>query len=364
MKEFFELTDRFAKQIEEIEKQRMKVGKILRELKEEKIEFGEDVFGKKLITPVEKSSLEELRIAGIDGGMVKQSFHGIDIILLKAVGVIFNFKKGKLQEVQYQPDSIPFPIPNIIHDPFSDLDFELNANMQRQMIEVETAIETIKKFKPEILLLDGSIVPHYVHKPEQSSPLFQIYQKMVESYRKLFMTAIENKTILAGVIEDSRGTRLCEILNQNLFSIPEIREARVLLEKTKDTNLLAYALNYGEMTFAFMYSPKPEEHPILREFGDMAKQVHSFYLKTAEFDRPVRVDFLASSNVEDIANKISSVLLAICNSSTYGFPSVLIEADLRARMSEKEIEEFGQDLRSRLVNLAGMFDLRRKGRPF
>jgi hypothetical protein len=363
MEEFFELTERFARQIEEIERQRMKIAEVLRKLNEGEIEFGECV-EKKIISPVEKSPLENLKVAGVDGGMGKQSFHGIDIILLKAVGVVFNFKNGKLQETQYFPSSIPSPIPNIIHDPFSDLEFEMSSNMQRQIIEVETAIDTIIKFKPDILLMDGSIVPHYVQRPEQSSLLFQIYQKMIEAYKKLFLTATENKTILAGVIEDSRGTRLCEILNQKLVMIPEIREARVLLEKTKDTNLLAYALNYGERTFAFTYSSKPEDHPVLREFGDLAKQIYSFYLKTAEFDRPVRVDFLASSDVIDIAKKISSILLSTCNSSTYGFPSVLIEADLRARLSEREIEEFGLDLKSRLGNLAGMFELRRKGRPF
>lgn len=364
MRQFFELTDRFVRQIEEMEKQRMKISEVLRRLNEEKIEFGNDVADGRIINSSEKSSLENLKVGGIDGGMVKQSFHGIDILLLKAIGVVFNFSKGKLQEVQYHPDSLLSPVPNVISDPFSDLDFELDSSMQRQMLEVETATETIVKFKPDLLLMDGSIVPHYVQRPEKSSLLFQIYQKMIESYKKLFLTAIENKTILAGVIEDSRGVRMCEILNEKLLSIPEIREARILLEKTKDTNLLTYTLNYGERTFAFTYSPKPEEHPILREFSDVAKKVYSFYLKTAEFDRPVRIDFLASSSAVEIANKISSILLAICNSSTYGFPSVLIEADLRARLSEAEVEEFGLDLKSRLGNLAGMFDLRRKGRPF
>jgi hypothetical protein len=363
MRQFFDLAERFVEQIREMERQRMKIAEILRKL-DGRVEFGEDVAEKKIITQTEKNPLDELKIAGVDGGLAKESFHGVDLILLKAISVIFEFEKGKLSKVDYYPEPLPSPIPNIVFDPFSELEFELNSNMQRQMVEVETATETIKKFKPDLLLLDGSIVPHYVHRPESSSLLFQIYQQMIESYKKLFSSALENKVILAGVIEDSRGTRLCEILNQRLVMIPEIREARILLEKTKDTNLLAYALNYGERTFAFTYSSGPEDHPILREFGDIARQIYSFYLKTAEFDRPVRIDFLAGSDVIETTNKISSVLLATCNSSTYGFPSVLIEADLRARLSEKEIEEFGLDLKSRLGNLASMFDLRRKERPF
>jgi hypothetical protein len=359
MEQFFQLMENFVKQIEEMENQRKKLSQVLRKI--EKIEFGQE---DKIISKVEKDELKEVKIAGIDGGLAKESFHGIDLILLKAIAVIFDFKEGKLKEVIYYPEPLPSPVPNIVFDPFSELEFELNSNMQRQMIEVETAIETIKKFKPDLLLLDGSVVPHYVQRPESSSLLFQIYQQMIEAYKKLFLAAEENQTILAGVIEDSRGTRFCEILNQSLANLPEIREAKVLLEKTKDTNLLTYALNYGERTFAFPYSSEPEKHPVLKEFGETGKKIYSFYLKAAEFDRPIRVDFLASSEAKEIASKISSLLLAICNSSTYAFPSVLIEADLRARLSEREIEEFGLDLKSRLGNLASMLDLRRKGRPF
>jgi ribosomal protein S13 len=352
MEHFFKLMENFVKQIKEMENQRMKLAEVLKKVES------------RMIYKVEKDELKEIRVAGVDGGMAKESFHGIDLILLKAVAVVFDFKEGKLREVFYYPEPLPFPIPNIVFDPFSELEFELNSNMQRQMIEVETASEAIEKFKPDLLLLDGSIVPHYVQRPESSSFLFQIYQKMIEAYKKLFSVAEETKTILAGVIEDSRGTRFCEILNQSLAFLPEVREAKVLLEKTKDTNLLAYVLNYGERTFTFAYSPEPERHPVLKDFGTIGKKIYSFYLKAAEFDRPMRVDFLASSDAEEIANKISSLLLAICNSNTYAFPSVLIEADLRARLSEKEVEEFGIDLKSRIGNVASMFELRRKRRPF
>jgi hypothetical protein len=113
-----------------------------------------------------------------------------------------------------------------------------------------------------------------------------------------------------------------------------------------------------------MYSSKPKEHPVLREFGETGERIYSFYLKAAEFDRPVRVDFLATSDIKGEADKISSVLLAICNNSTYAFPSVLIEADLRVRLSEKEMEDFSSDLKSKLGNIASLLELRRKGRPF
>ncbi|MEM5766163.1 MAG: DNA double-strand break repair nuclease NurA [Candidatus Aenigmatarchaeota archaeon] len=354
MEKFFQLMENFIKQIREMENHRIKLADVLRKLGHER----------EIIFKVKANDLRKIKIAGIDGGMAKESFHGVDLILLKAIGVVFDFENGKLKESSYYPEPMPPPIPNVVFDPFSELEFELNSNMQRQMIEVETAKEVIEKFKPNLLLLDGSIVPHYVQKPESSSLLFQIYQQMVESYKNLFSTAEKNGTILAGVIEDSRGTRFCDILAQSLISFPDIREDRILLEKTKDTNLLTYCLNYAERTIAFTYSSEPDKHPILKEFGETGKKIYSFYLKAAEFDIPMRIDFLADSNPHDLADRISSLLLPICNSSTYAFPSVLIEADLRARLSEKEAEEFGLDLKNKLGNLAGMLELRRKRRPF
>jgi predicted component of type VI protein secretion system len=42
----------------------------------------------------------------------------------------------------------------------------------------------------------------------------------------------------------------------------------------------------------------------------------------------------------------------------------LIEADLRVRLSEKEMEDFSSDLKSKLGNIASLLELRRRGRPF
>lgn len=361
MDNFFELSERFVKQIEEMEKWRKKVSEGLRKINGKlELNLPEKILFKK----IEEDPLEDLKIAGIDGGLAKESLHGIDLILIKAVGVVFKFKKGKLEEVFYHPKPWPSPTLNLVFDPFSELEFEMNSNMQRQIAEVEIACETLEKFKPNLILLDGSIIPHYVYKPEASSPLFQIYQHMLNSYKKLFSLATENKTILAGVIEDSRGTRFCEILAKELNFLPEIKEAKILLEKTKDTNLLSYTLEYGERTFCFPYSSEPEKHPILREFEDFSKKVQSFYLKAAYFDRPIRVDFLCDSNVSETSDKISSIILSTCNNNAYAFPSVLIEADLRVRFSSREAEDYVAYLKNKLANLPAMFELRRRKRPF
>jgi hypothetical protein len=363
MKELIELTEEFAKVISNLENQRKKTGEFLKDLNSSTLTLGDEIFENKLIIPVKQSTLENLAIAGVDGGLVKQSLHGIDIMLIRSIAALFIYKNSKLSDVQYHPDSIPSPIPKIVFDPFSDLEFEMNSNIERQIAEVNTAAEAIEKFKPEILLMHGSIVPHYTEKPSSSSLLFVTYQKMIETYKKLFSIAQKNNTILAGVIEDSRGVRFCELINKILAETKQepTPETKILLSKTKDTNLLAYTLNAGERTLIFKYSPDPSNHPILKEF---TAQIFSFYLKSAEFDRPIRIDFLGSNNPVETANKISSVILSTSGHSSYGIPAVLIEADQRAKLSENDIETFYLDLINKAGNLSALFLQRREQRPF
>jgi len=367
MKELIELTEEFSKRIIEIENQRKKLGDFLREVNSSTVlSLGREVFEGKIILPMKKSNLEDLKIAGVDGGLVKHSLHGIDIMLLRAVGVLFYYKNNKLNNVEYHPEAIPSPIPKVVFDPLTDVEFEINSNYERQLIEVNNAREIIEKFEPDILLLDGSVIPHYTDKPAEHSLLFPNYKKLIDSYVELFYKAMEKGTILAGVIEDSRGTRFCEVINQVIMAkIQEATDIKLLLNRTKDTNLLTYALKLNERSLIFKYSSFPEQHPVLKEFGGkIANSIFCFYIKTAEFDRPLRVDFLTQRDFTRTANSISSVLLALAGHSSYGMPSVLIEADQRAKLSEKDLELFYLDLISKTGNLPGLFSLRREQRPF
>jgi len=369
MKDFLEMTDQIAKRISETEKQRSKIGKFLREVNSAtNLSLGAEIFEEKIFQKINPIALDGLRVGGVDGGLVKQTLHGIDLMLTRAIGVLFEFTGDKLNNAKYYPQSIPSPIPNIVMDPFSDLEFEVNSNIERMITEARTAAEFVEKFKPEILFMHGSIVPHYTDKPSKTSLLFTSYQRMMEAYIHLFSVCKESNTILAGVIEDSRGTRFCEIIASQLISKAEGEIAntiKIILNQTKDTNLLSYTLDAGERTLVFKYSSNPESHPILNEFGSqVANQIFSFYLRTAQFDRPVRVDFFANQGLTPIANRISSILLPLCGHSGYGIPSVLIEADQRARLSEQDLEMFYMDLINKTGNLPGMFLQRRDTRPF
>ncbi|MBI1978909.1 MAG: hypothetical protein HYS62_02480, partial [Candidatus Aenigmarchaeota archaeon] len=126
MKDFIEITDNLAKIISEMETQRKNVGNFLRDTNSlTELELTDDILENKLIVQIPESNQENLKVAGVDGGLLKKSFHGIDLMLLKAVGVIFSYNWDKLTNTEYYPSAIPSPEPRTIMDPFSDLEFEI-----------------------------------------------------------------------------------------------------------------------------------------------------------------------------------------------------------------------------------------------
>mgnify|MGYP000539455284 CR=1 FL=1 len=233
------------------------------------------------------------------------------------------------------------------------------------MVEIKTAIEACNKLKPEVLLLDGSILPHYTDKPARTSGVYGQYKKMIDLYKELYRICEANNIMLAGVIEDSRGTRFCDIIENNILSKirhKAVEEIKLILRKTRDTNLLFYVLERGQRTIIFNYADRIEKGSILSDMKEYAEFIRSFYLKTASYDRPIRVDFIGN---EKVADEIAGILLAISgHHSGYGIPTVLIEADQVAKLRESEIDHVYSQLVNYTSLTPGMFKLRRDSRPF
>ncbi len=359
--------DEIVNKISYLESKRLKIGQLLKDINDSmKIGPNEEIKDEKIINKVSTSQTNKVNVLGIDGGIVKHSYHGLDLMLTRSTGVNFIYSDGKLEKVDYYPNSNPVPNPIVIFDSFSDLELSSCYNFERQTMEILTAIEAAEKFNPDIVLLDGSIIPHYVPKPD--NPILREYYKtLIETYRTLFELSENKKFILAGVVEDSRGIKFCDILSRRILSQVEseiAKELRLVLGKTKDSNLLYYALDKGERTCVFNYSQNPEIHPVLKEFSDMNESFFSFYLKTVEFDRPLRIDFMCSHNLSEAVDKLSSLMMQTSGHSGYGIPAVLIEADQRAKLSENDMNMFYSDLINRIGNVSTLFKMRREMRPF
>jgi hypothetical protein len=83
------------------------------------------------------------------------------------------------------------------------------------------------------------------------------------------------------------------------------------------------------------------------------------YIKCADFDRPLRLDFLKGDEyLIDKMFKISN------QGRSYSYPSVLIEADARAKLAEHEISILRDSIAEKLGRSPSLFELRRETRPW
>src|SRR3990172_2926700 len=129
--------------------------------------------------PINPVDLHNLKICGVDGGLLKKEYHGAGLILRRAVAVCFTYSEGKLSETRYFPDRKPVPEPNAVGPEFSEADFNLLASLKREEIELKTAIEAIEEFSPDVMVRDGSIVLYPSNIPEKSSPVYEVYQRVI-----------------------------------------------------------------------------------------------------------------------------------------------------------------------------------------
>jgi len=323
----------------------------IRKTEEIRKRIGEKIRRMNLIRQINPLELE-LTVAGIDGGVERKSLRSFDLLLLKSIGVVYYYKKSKLSKVEYYPEALPKPEVIIFSKAFSETELDIFVNIQRQKREVETATEVIKKFKPDVLLLDGSVIPHYSYVQSEDSPLYEAYERMIEAYKRLFYTSKDYGCLLAGVIKDSRGSRFSELIASNFLG-----EEKEVLEESKDISILDYSLKKCERTIEFDYTDKPEKHPILKEFKEF--RIKSFYFKPSEFDTPVRVDML-----EDDAEKVAGLLCRLIPSESYAVPAVLIEADQRARITKEETMKYYTDIVSKVGPINALKEMRRDKRPF
>jgi len=353
MDDFIPEIQRIAERVSDMEDKRKRLANFLKEINP-RVRLKENA---------KEDRLQDLKILAVDGGISKRPVHGFDLVLARAVGVIFHYRNGAVRSVRHFPSRLPRPRPFAL-EALSELDYNYSTSIIRQTLEVERARECLKE-SPDIVLMDGSIVPHYADRPSKSSKTYSDYRKLLESWQGLYSECLERNIILAGVIEDSRGTMFCELVKGDILScikhnlVPELEK---ILDRTRDSNLLFWVLDKGERTMVYPYSPTPGEHPVLRELPKgISQQMFSFYLKTAEWDRPVRVDFLGKENLD----RLAGVLLAVSGQhSGYGIPVPLIEADTSAKMSEEEMDTFHSQIMGKAGGLPSILRLRRDSRPF
>jgi hypothetical protein len=317
-----------------------------------------------IVVQVKKSPVSGC-VAGVDSGFVSKKLSFIDLVLVKTAGVLFEYTDGLLSKSTYFPAPFSFPQPILLRSGLEKDEEAQSVSLIRLEQEVSCAIQMIKKFKPNFLFIDGSIVPQYQDKPRSESGVNEDYVSIVHLFQKLYSVAEENSTQVISCVEDSRGTRFRQILQEEILSQNKLKVDSSLLSGAFDASILDYYLRPSERTFVFPYTNNTENHAILKDYAkEWAKSIFVFYLKASEFDKPLRVEFVCkdSKSLKSCAEKISSIVFALSSlHKEYSFPSVLIEADLRAGLSEQEISV----VYDRLVDRLGTkIRMRRGNRPF
>lgn len=322
-----------------------------------------ELLEEKLILPVEKALLNGT-IAGVDSGFVGKNLFSLDLILIRAVAAIFQYENSRLKKAEYLPNFFSFPEPHLSSNALETHDFEISKSLKRLIEEVNLSKRTIIEKNPDYLFIDGSIIPQHQDKPRKESKLKTPYHELLHNFQEFYEVAEKNNCELIACVEDSRGSRFRTLLQEEILAKENFREVSEL-DECFDSVLLDYLLKKGERSFAFTYSKSISEHPILMDYAPKwANKVHAFYLKPAEYDRPLRVEFLSNGNISKQASKIASIVYAQSSQhKTYAYPAVLIEADMRARLKPEEIDIIYNKILDKLSK-GFKVKLRRENRPF
>ncbi|MBN2042782.1 MAG: hypothetical protein JW754_03170, partial [Candidatus Aenigmarchaeota archaeon] len=91
--------------------------------------------GIRLSSPVERKEPDGIRIAAVDGGIVKRSLHGFDFILARGAGVVFDYAKGRVAKAEYYPSKMPTPELSVM-EMLSDLDYIYSSSILRMGAEI------------------------------------------------------------------------------------------------------------------------------------------------------------------------------------------------------------------------------------
>lgn len=285
-------------------------------------------------------------VCAVDAGIYSEAFHGADVVVSRTAAAIFLYEKNALASVSYLPSKFP-RMKTSAKTGLDDYEVSVFKSLVRLHEEISLAIKVLETKTPDVLLIDGSLLPLSNDRPDAGSVLVADYQLLVGLYKKLFSLAKEKNCLLIGVIKDSRGKRFVEMLSDEDY------------RQTCDSFFLDFLLNEGERTFAMKYSREPAKNSIMKDIGEDAGNIALFYLKVSAEDRPLRVEFLGNKgNVEQIASLLYS--LSLINKS-YAYPSVLIEVDMCAALGRNEVESIQKSLAQRFNVLKS---LRRNSRPF
>jgi hypothetical protein len=246
-----------VEEIERVEETRRRFGSVLSQIKGE-LDLGKypalaaDAVETQFSKKIEPTDLSGLRIAGVDGGLIRRRFRSIDLILTRGVAVVFQFGPEEGPSVDFFPSAFPEPAirPVMLTLPGPELD-QL-ASLERIAAELRVTLSVLDEYHVDLVLVDGSLFYHPRDRPSVGSAVYEKFQEVIALYRQLYHKAREKSTILVGVVKDSRSTRIVSILgdvlphilrNPSVFEMMQGVDYRWLLKFSRDCDLPETAIS-------------------------------------------------------------------------------------------------------------------------
>ncbi len=339
----------------------------------------------------DSSCISGLNIVSVDGSSAVKRFMNVDFSFLKAICVKYYFyNDGKSAKIKYYPDLSGFNNysvqgnyynreENVIESKVSmDMTF-MEINLLNNFIEHSTSSDI------DLIIIDGSIVIMPINLLFSKDPEISIkYDRLLREYHKLYLNCKDNGIILVGSIKDTRTSALCHLLQESIQLLhsngTDLTDFininyRQIIDYFSDLDLFNRILDKSERSCIFNCKRDIEK---IRDNGIKKKipyyfplSFYAFYLKTAKFDIPCRIEFFMEEKhsikkASEKADLISSMLLPMSSMNEYyGLPIPQIEAHKRAVFKPDEINLLFNNLKRHLnKNGVNLIEKRRTRRPF
>jgi hypothetical protein len=325
-----------------------------------------------LASKVGPLDLGGLRICGIDGGLLKKSLRGLELVISRAIATIFEYDPSGRVLAKYWPYQGALPRVKANLYPISRREAEISASLERVKDELQVAIKVQDRHPSELLLLDGSILPQIIDRPSRRSALAATHKHIRSLYEELYTKVEETGTLLAGIVKDSRSNRFMNLLGDLLPHLiqqyPQLSglhdcDYRSALKSIYDSEFFFRVLEPGERSCIFHL----EEVTLGTRTKRQPKSKRAFvgfFTRTAKYDYPLRVEVLVPKhfNPQEVVTKVSSMLSS--DTDTFALPTVLIEADSQARLAERDMDFIFTQLAQRIGHPADFMKQRRERMPF
>ncbi|MFX1256589.1 MAG: DNA double-strand break repair nuclease NurA [Promethearchaeota archaeon] len=341
---------------------------------------------KKIVSP---SCISGLNAVSVDGSSVVKKFMNVDFSFLKVIAVkYYFFKNGKSAKIKYFPDLSGFNNYSVQGNYIirNDTVVENKISLEMTFMEINLLNKVIERSNDiDFIIIDGSIVIMPINLLFSQDPEISVkYDKLLKEYHKLYSNCKEKGIILMGSIKDTRTSALSHLLSDAIQLLKPNRTKlndfvkinyRQVINYFIDLDLFNKLLKKSERSCIFYCKREIDK---IRDTG-IKKEIpyyfpltfYAFYLKTAQYDTPCRIEFFTDENdtfekASEKADLISSILLPISNlNEYYGLPIPQIEAHRRAAFRPHEIKLlFNNLLRNLNKNGIQLLEKRRNRRPF